>query len=125
MEIKHKAIKSALFELVGAYVIDILLVDGLWPLRIEIYCSMEDSKQYQYRTWREEFFNLKARFPEEKLSLEHIDRKIIVGCGTFAPLDQEKFISADSADDALEIALNDLSASLKRITGESVQISKH
>lgn len=121
MEIKHKAIKSDLFQISGTYVFDISIVgeeDGLgYWIRIELSHSVVDQRKYCYKIWNEELFDIQSCFPEISPGKPVDDpstEDILTGF-RYKHIDLGKEFNAGSHEEALDYAINDLCLELNQI----------
>ena len=127
MKIKHPAIKSEFFKIIGTYEIDISLGtkddEDVFTLRLELSQSTLDKTLYRYKAWRSEFFRIQSTFPQDESGFpQHAasDETLLVAYsqphfpfyGELTAVDQAK---------ALKKILDNFAKSLEYITLEKVR----
>ncbi|NBV20475.1 MAG: hypothetical protein EBS05_00545 [Proteobacteria bacterium] len=67
MKIRHPAVKTSFFKLVGTYEVDLVLGPELdFTLRLELFKDTERKGWFRAHAWEMECFNLEPTFPVKK-----------------------------------------------------------
>lgn len=130
MKLTHRAITSAVFELTGTYEIDIKLDnksnEDSFSLRIELFRSLADKKNFRYKIWRDELFRIQSTFPLDNKG-KHMhkpsDELILVGLA-LPHFGASGKINAESHKKALSKIIKGFGRSLEYITSEKLMIRK-
>ena len=61
---KHRAMTSAVFELIQTFEFDMTLGDDSWPTRVELYQATTQPNLFRCRVWQAEFYRMQSTFPQ-------------------------------------------------------------
>ena len=110
IKITHPNITSPVYELVKVleFNIDLQGIE-IFPLRLEIFRSLEDNCRFRAHIWRTEFFRIQSTFPQEdgKPSHQTSDEEILVDFSHYLTVDYDDF-RANSIEEAIELIIEDL-----------------
>jgi hypothetical protein len=127
MKLMHPVIKSAMFNLIRTFELDIsLATEDSFTLRIDIFQSFDDNKIYRYRAWRYEFFRMQSTFPQDSQGHgihQPSDEIILVAFSLpkFAALQE---FSSDDSKQAVRKVIENLGSALEHITSKKLHIEE-
>ncbi len=109
IKISHPNIISSVYELLKVLEFDLDLGDDRFPLRLEIFRSLDDSCLFRARIWRTEFFRIQSSFPQEdgKPSHDPSDELILLDFSDYLAENYDDF-RANSIEAAIDLIFEDL-----------------
>ncbi len=123
--LKHRAIESFVFQLIGTYELDINLeeYEDQFPLRIELFQALSDNKLFRCRIWRYECFRIQSAFPRDYSGTpehEPSDEMILVRFSQPHLMYRNDF-SAENSEEAFDKIIYDVGRFLTHVTLEEPQ----
>ncbi len=116
IKIAHPNIISPVYELVKVleFNIDLQGIEN-FPVRLEIFRSLEDNCRFRAHIWRTEFFRIQSSFPLEdnKPSHDPADEEILLDFSHYLRDDYNDF-NANSLETAIELIIEDLKCFLDK-----------
>lgn len=118
---EHRAITSAVFEIVDTFEFDMSLGDDSWPTRVEIYQAAGNPHWFRCRVWQSESYRIQSTFPQAGGLPEHApsDEVVLVDYSNYLRCDWEPSgFEASSPKEARQMVEAAILAFLDHSTGE-------
>lgn len=118
MQITHSAVASPIFKQAAVYEFDVVFGDETYPINIELYQDVNDSKRFRCRVMQAELLLVKVFvFVESDNAIEVVEctKTILVDWSTNLSGDYDDFF-AEHIDVAMTIVSEDIRNYLVRVT---------